>query len=256
MSLERKCDNDIWTHILKENFPDYDYVSDLRIDAKIIKKSKESWEGRIHQFEPRILCKHDSLDKLPNIFRNNGLSLLSIKNGEYLLTTRKIFIQLPKNEKEIINITTKHNSRLLLVGNSETSLLDNLKWSGVLEDIIGEPIIIGPVLGGRHRCTFTTFLGETEVSVKGSQYETDGVYETDNYYVIIEVKNIDSDTFNIRQLYYPSRTIYDETNGLKKIMALFICKDNDNIIKIYKYGWPVINEMTNIICEDFYRYKF
>ena len=111
-------------------------------------------------------------------------------------------------------------------------------------------------MGGRHRCEFKTSLGCKEITIRGSQYETDGCYETDNYYVVVEVKNIDVDDFNIRQLYYPSRTIHEHTNGKKQILSIFICKDKNNIIKIYKYKWNDINIINDIHCIDYYRFKF
>jgi hypothetical protein len=137
-------------------------------------------------------------------------------------------------------------------------MLDKLQYNGVIDEIIGEKILKGPLLGGRHRCNFETSLGGRKIEINGSQYETDGCYETDNYYVIVEVKNVDVDDFNIRQLYYPCKTIFDhpeypECN--KKIISMFICKDKNNIIKIYKYKWIDMNIMNDIHCIDYYRYK-
>lgn len=252
---DNKNDNDIWKHIISTNHPDYDYSGNLEITADQIKKAKDTWNGRKHQFEPRLLCKHDNANKQPIIFKNNDLSLISIKNGEYLLTKGKIFIKLPKNNKKIKYINTIHKSSLLLIGNSESSLLDNLKYNNILDDVIGEKIILGPVLSGRHRCNFNTKLDNQNINISGSQYETDGCYETKSNYVIVEVKNIDVDTFNIRQLYYPSRVVYDKTNGDKNIISLFICKDK-NIIKIYKYKWHDINIMNDIYCDEYFRYQF
>lgn len=257
---EEKNNNLEWIHILKEINPSYNRKDDLIIKSKQIKDSKKTWEGRENQFEPRLLCKHDYIDKQPKIFRDNGLALLSVRNGEYLLTNDNgIFINLPNNDKDIKKIDTPNVSMLLTIGESETSMLDKLQYSGSLDEIIEEKILIGPLLGGRHRCNFNTIFNNKNITVQGSQYETDGCYETKNYYVVVEAKNIDGDidNFNIRQLYFPSKTIYDNTNGCKKIISLYIYKNKKNdIINIYKYKWNDINVMNDIHCIDYYRYKF
>jgi hypothetical protein len=256
LNQDKKNDNDIWIHILDTISPSYNKKDDLIIKSSQIKNAKDTWSGRNHQFEPRLLCKHDNSNKLPKVFHENGLALLSVKNGEYLLTRSKLFIKLPENDKDIKEIVTKNISLLLTIGNSETSMLDKLQYSGIIDYIIGEKILYGPLLGGRHRCEFKTILNNNEIIIKGSQYETDGCYETENYYVVVELKNIDVTDFNIRQLYYPCRTIYDITKGEKQILSIFICKDKNNIIKIYKYKWNDINIINDIHCIDYYRFKF
>ena len=256
---EDKNNNLEWIHILNNINPSYNKKDDLIITSKQIKDSKVSWVGRKNQFEPRLLCKHDHICKQPKIFRDNGLALLSIKNGEYILTNGKIFINLPNNDKDIKKIDIPNVSMLLTIGESETSMLDKLQYSGILDEIIGEKILIGPLLGGRHRCSFNTNFNNKDIIIQGSQFETDGCYETENYYIVVEAKIIDGDTdnFNIRQLYYPSKTIYDNTNGCKKIISLYIYKNKKNdIIYIYKYKWNNINFMNDIHCIDYYRYKF
>ena len=148
------------------------------------------------------------------------------------------------------------NSLVLSIGNSETSMLDKLRYDGILEEIIGESIKFGPLLGGRHRCSFDTILGNEELDIQGVQYETDGCYETDNYICIIEAKSIKCSSFNIRQLYCPFKTIYEEINDKKKIINLFIFKDKRNTIHIYKYEWKNPLKMMDIHCTGYFRYIY
>ena len=253
---EKTNNDDIWRHILNTINSSYNFKDDLKITSDQIKQAKGTWNGRDSQFEPRLLCKHDNIKAKPKIFSDNNLSLLSISNGVYILTSKKIFIKLPLNDKAVEKIDLKNISLLLTIGNSETSMLDKLQYSGIIDNIIGEKILLGPLLGGRHRCNFKTFIDNEEITINGSQYETDGCYETENYYVVVEVKNVDVEDFNIRQLYFPCKTIYDETKGNKQIISLFICKDKNDIIKIYKYKWKNINIMNDIECIDYYKYKF
>jgi hypothetical protein len=63
-------------------------------------------------------------------------------------------------------------------------------------------------------------------------------------------------TFNIRQLYYPYRTIYDKVKGRKEIMCLFINKNKDNSIHIWKFEFTNPLEMTSIKNIGYDKYKF
>ena len=101
-------------------------------------------------------------------------------------------------------------------------------------------------MGGRHRCAFETVIGSSLYKIKGSQYETDGCYETENFVCIVEAKSIECTDFNIRQLYYPFREVYKHIGDKKQIICLFIYKDKNNIIHIYKYKWDNYLKMLDI----------
>jgi hypothetical protein len=154
-------------------------------------------------------------------------------------------------------IETHCNSVLLNYGQSETSMLNDLQYDGILEIIFGEKIHYGPLLGGRHRCTFKTTLNNDIVSISGAQYETDACYETESCVYVIEAKmgkNITN--FNMRQLYYPYRSVYDTISGKKKIYGMFIYKDKLKIIHIYKYLWKNPLIMMDVECVDYYSYIY
>jgi len=143
-------------------------------------------------------------------------------------------------------VRNNNNSLILDIGESETSMLDKLYYNKIFDDIIGEKIHYGPLLGGRHRCNFNTIIGSETIEIQGSQYETDGCYETDNYVCIVEAKSIECDDFNIRQLYYPVREVYKKIGDKKKIICLFIFKDKNQIIHIHKYKWNNYEKMLDI----------
>jgi len=251
--------NSIWSHILEYCKYSPELTDNFVITSKQIKESKQTWSGKKSQFEPRLLCKQDTKECRPNIFKQYGLNILSIKNGTYLLTHDNIYVTLKNLEvqnKNVSKIALKHYSSILQIGDSETSLLDNLRYNGVLEDEIGEKILYGPLLGGRHRCHFTTILGEKKIVVAGSQYETDGCFETENKVCIIEVKSKSVKSFNIRQLYYPYRVIYDKIGDTKEIICLFIYRDKKKVIHIFKYKWINPKIMMNIVCIGYKTYTY
>jgi hypothetical protein len=243
----------LWKHIITKCNIDLTKRISL-ISADDIKNCKKSWEGKENQFEPRLLCKIDSYEKNPQIFKENNISILSVKNGIYSLVKDNIYIQVNKILTPAKKIENKNNSILLGNITSENDILDNLLHNKILEEIIGEKVNYGPIFGGRHRCSFKTVLGEKELEIKGSQYETDGCYETDNFICIVEVKSCEIKSFNVRQLYYPFREIHKKVGDKKKIISLFIYRDKDDYIHIHKYKWNDFRRMTDIKEIGYYKY--
>lgn len=244
---------DIWEHIITHNEIDLSQSISL-ITSKQIKESKKTWKGKESQFEPRLLCKKDNSKSRPDIFKINDISLISIKNGTYALIKENIYIPLVKYVC-VPNIIKNTNDSLILgIGDSETSMLDKMYYNGILSDIIGEKINYGPLLGGKHYCTFDTIIGTETVTIKGSQYETDGCYETDNFVCIVEAKSIDCTDFNVRQLYYPFREVHNKIGDKKQIISLFIYKDKKKIIHIHKFKWGNYEEMLDIQNIGYFEY--
>ena len=215
--------NTIWEHIL--NTINYKGIDEKIITSKDIKNARDTWKGKKSQFEPRLLCKHDTYDTLPYIFKTYNICIISIKNGEYLLTKTHIYY--------------------------------DLRYSGLFEskEYLNEPILFGSLLNGRHRCNFSMKLGDKNIDVKGSQYETDGCYESENKIIVIECKTNKLNNFNIRQLYYPYRTIYNYVKDKKEIITLFITTYED-IIYIWKIIFTNPLDLTSIKCISYNRYKF
>jgi hypothetical protein len=248
---------EIWTHIFEQI--KYDLLEDKIITATEIKNAGKNWTGKSNQFEPRLLCKQDSEEDRPEIFKKNNLCIISIKNGDYLLTKNNIYFPLKYQNDTVWPITRISDSLILNIGNSESSLLDNLRYSGIFEtdDFLGEPILFGPLLSGRHRCSFHTKIGTKEISIEGSQYETDACYESQNKVLLIECKSKNKmESFNIRQLYYPYKVIFDKVAGKKQIIPLFINKNKDNTIHIWKFQFADANVMTSLEQIDYKVYKF
>ena len=249
--------DNVWKHILNEI--KYYGKKELVITAEEIKKCSKTWKGTNNQFEPRLLCKQDCKEDIPKIFRDYKINIISIKNGEYLLTKNSIYLTLEYPKVKINEIEKNDNSLLLNIGNSESSLIDNLRYSGLFEKskYLGEKILFGPLLNGRHRCSFKTKIGNKEIEISGSQFETDACYESENKILLIECKGVNYlSSFNIRQLYYPYRTIYDTIEGKKEIITLFINKDKNNIIHIWKFEFENPLVMTSTKNIGYHKYIF
>lgn len=244
-----------WEHIL--DFVKYDRNKETYdISASQIKKAKSTWKGKHAQFEPRLLCKMDTFESRPTIFKQLGIFLLSIKNGLYKIVKEDIYIHINIYQCPFNIIKRQNISKLFQLGNSESSMIDNLRYHGIFDKILGEEILYGSLLSGRHRCSFKTMLGDIKLDINGSQYETDGCYETENIICIIEAKSRCVESFNIRQLYYPYRSIYDKIGDEKQIVCLYIFKDKYDIIHIYEYEWTNPLKMMDVLEKHYYKYKF
>jgi hypothetical protein len=249
-------ENDEWVHIFK--CISYDGTNEITINSGQIKDAGKTWKGKKSQFEPRLLCKQDTYEKRPEIFKRYGICILSIENGIYLLTKTNIYhMLLYNNISDIIEINKNSNSLLLQMGNSEMSMIDNLRYSGLFEshEYLNETILFGSLLNGRHRCSFNTLLGKTEITVSGSQYETDSCYESATKILLIEGKGGNNESFNIRQLYYPFRSIYDVIQNKKEIIPIYINTDSKKIVHIWKFVFTNTSELTSISCIAYNKYK-
>jgi len=246
-----------WECIL--NFINYDGIGDILVTSDQIKEVGKLNKHIKSQFEPRLLCKQDTEDGRPEIFKKYGLYIIAVKNGTYLLTKNNIYTTNIYDNLVLIEEIEKNTKSLLLnIGDSETSMLDNLRYSGLFENenYLGEEILFGPLLNGRHRCSFETTIIDKKISIESVQYETDACYESENKVLLIECKSIPSTSFNIRQLYFPYRSIYDIVGDKKEIVSLFITKDKKNIIHIWKYIFENPLIMTSIKCISYNKYKF
>ena len=247
-----------WKHIL--NTLGYDMKSNRIILNTEIKEAKESWmeKGKKSQFEPRLLCKQDFKEERPNIFQHNQLSLLAIENGKYLLTQTNIYFDLKFQNVPVIQVEKNKNCLLLQHGDSESMLIDNIRYAGIFErnEFLGEPIEFGPLMRGRHRCSFDMKLEEEQINVKGVQIETDACYISKNKILLIECKKgISIGSFNIRQLYYPYRYIKNIYGEQKEVVPIFVYGDKKNIY-IWKFKFEDVNDLNSIVQQNFYKYEW
>ncbi len=253
--------NSPWSHI----FSTYDIINhiktkNVKINALDIKSCKTTYTGKTkNQFEPRLLCYQTTEKERPDIFKENNIYILPIKNGQYLLTKQKIFFKLNYDKKNIIKLKKDNTSLLNTLGESETTIINNLKYSGLFETsaYLDEPITHSYPLFGRHYCSFKMNLNEEEICVDGVQYEIDGTFESENKILLIECKNSPKqlDSFNIRQLYYPYRAIYDKIKNKKEIICIYIHKLND-IVYIWKFKFNDYKNPNSIECIATNSYSF
>lgn len=246
-----------WDHILETL--NYTGNGNIIVTADVIKKCSKSWKGSANQFEPRLLCYQTTANARPSAFKRHNIYILPIKNGTYLLTKDNTYMPLEYISGEPTRITKDASSVMLTVGESETSLIDNMRYSGVFEtgDILGEKITHGPLINGRHRISMEMKLGGHSIDISGVQYETDSCFESANKILIIEGKSSTKtlDSFNIRQLYFPFREAVRMASGKKEVICVFIHK-LDTVIHVWKYTFSDLYSMDSIVLTGHYTYVF
>lgn len=246
-----------WKHIL--DLKGYTDQDSMVVTADDIKSANKTWKGAAMQFEPRLLTYQTTQHQRPDIFKHLSLFILPTQNGTYLLTKQNIYQDLVYDDAPSpVVVPRDKRSLVLTIGNSETSLLDNMRYAGILErpELLGEPITHGPLLNGRHRCTMDMTMGGVAITIRGVQYEVDSCYESENSILLLEGKSSTGpiDSFNIRQLYFPYREIQKYNQNKKRIICGFI-HQLKNIIHVWTYQFTEEMEMLSIQEVGHYTYQ-
>lgn len=257
--MQFKENNQKWDHIFNRlNIdPTLDDL-DVYISAKDITESSNTWKGEDNKFECRLLCQVNTQDKF-RILKDNGIVILSAGKKGYHITKKKLEIELDYSHKpdEIIILKRNKTSTILGLGNSETSMLDNFLFAGGFSHIISENIEKYNLLSGRHRLTtrFKFNKKDKYQLYKSVQFETDVCHETRNNIILVEAKNKKFEKFNIKQLYFPYKYVFNEIYMEKSILPIFICRDN-NLIHCWVYSFSRPDIMLSHKLEKHYVFKF
>jgi len=206
-------------NIASHNFVQRPFV----ITAKQIKEATSHFNST-NEREVRILCKQDSGDKRPQIFIDNGLFLLPIKNSIYVIVKGEGYIDIPN----ITGAVKVYRSKLDFVldtskiGDSEMQHLDFAYASSLIRTFMKDDSLVLTIRGRKYTPKFSFKVGSQKINVESVQTEVDAGYEGRNQIVLIEAKNSKTNNTIIRQLYYPFRQWSHYAN--KKVMTVFFEK--------------------------------
>ncbi len=183
--------------------------------------------------EARLMAKFDQSSQLPEIFRDNKLSILPISRGEYIIgsfTTHAdvIYSDIKPISVEIPDLQTIDYTNLY----SEASALLFAYNSGIINDLMGTAkvnfTVNGRMSSGNFNFSIDNIINPAnkyDVSVQNAQVEIDAGYESPEGFCICEAKNIASPEILIRQLYYPYRLWRSKIT--KPIIPMFLVFSND-----------------------------
>lgn len=239
--------------IIEHNFDNEPYIltaSQIKLACQNFKKTGEK--------EVRILCKQDTRNSRPQIFKDLGLFLLPIKNGTYAIIKGEGYIDIPEitcKEEEYFS-KLDFNLDSSVVGNSEMQHLDYAYASSLIRTFMNDSSLVLTIRGRKFTPQFVFNVEKNKIVVESVQTEVDAGYEGKDKIVLIEAKNNNSSDTIIRQLFYPYRQWKSYTK--KSVHTLFFqkyrnyfyiwefCFENEedyNSIKLVKTGkYKIVEE--------------
>jgi hypothetical protein len=223
------------------------------ITAKMIKKATAHFK-KTGEKEVRILCYQNSQKHRPQIFIDNGVFLLPIKNGEYAIVKGEGYINIP----EITTTTTIYSSKLdfkldtSLVGSSEMQHLDFAYASSLIRTFLEDTTLVLTIRGRKQTPKFSFKVGNQLLIVESVQTEVDAGYEGKNQVVLIEAKNSKTNNTIIRQLYYPFRQWSLHTN---KVVKTVFFEKRGKYYSLWQFEFTDINDYNSIRLTKSCRYE-
>ncbi len=249
--------NESWKKIFNDyNILEHDFSKcPFEITASQIKISCQDFRSTV-QKEVRILCKQDTRESRPEIFKENDLFLLPKKNGSYYIVKGEGYVDIPKITTEIENYKSKLDFKLesSTIGDSEMQHLDLAYASSLVRTFMEDDSLLLTIRGRKYTPSFTFNVGNQKLSVESVQTEVDAGYEGRNKIVLIEAKNSDVTNTIIRQLYYPYRQWKQQTS--KDVSLLFFDRDrNSDVYNIWQFKFKDENDYNSIKLVKSGRYR-
>ena len=236
-------------NIQSHNFDKNPYI----LTSGDIKKSVQDFKNTSEK-EVRILCKQDSREKRPEIFKKLGLFLLPIKNGKYAIIKGEGYIDIPQISEEALIYKSQLNFELdsIKVGDSEIQHLDFAYAVSIIRTFLNDQLLVLTIRGRKYTPKFEFFINNHKIEVSGVQTKVDAGYEGRNKLVLIEAKNRSTNNIIIRQLYYPFR--HWQYFIKKQVILVFFRKDQ-NIYNLWQYGFKDSNDYNSINLIKCSKYK-
>ena len=223
--------NDIaWKNI----FERYDVLKEIKTKGYFPISAKQIKEYR----EPRLMTKFDHKINLPAIFSENGLSILPVTRGDYVISSFEAYHDFPQLNGDVLKISAPSYIQSLMPQFiiNETNAINFAFASGILCDFFEDenlfPTVSGRMGSGKFNFKINTDWGYRTVNVNSSQIEIDAAYEGINYLTLLEAKKDIADDFLIRQLYYPFRAWSNRVT--KPIQSVFLVFSN-GVFNLYQY---------------------
>ena len=235
--------------IIKHDFNAVPYI----INAEQIKQATKHFT-KTNEREVRILCKQDSREDRPDVFIENNLFLLPVRNGEYAIIKGEGYIDIP----EIQSVVKIYNSKLdfqldtSTVGNSEMQHLDFAYAVSLIRTFLEDDSLVLTIRGRKYTPKFSFKVGNQQITTESVQTEVDAGYEGKKQVALIEAKNSSTKNTIIRQLFYPYRQWQHYTE--KQVKTLFFEK-RDNYYSLWQFEFQDTKDYNSIILTKSQRYE-
>ena len=195
--------------------------------------------------EVRLLCKQDTREQRPKVFRDRGLFLLPTTNGGYSIFQGEGYVEVPP----VTTVPTTYVSKMdfllesSLIGSSKIRHLDFAYASSLIRNFMQDDSLVLTIRGRKYTPRFDFRVGKHSVTVSSVQTEVDAGYEGRKQIVLVEAKNFNASNVIIRQLYYPFRQWTEVTT--KPVVTLFFAKSGHEY-QLWKYEFTEPNDYNSI----------
>lgn len=237
-----------WDKIFKDNdILNHDFnKSPFLLSAKQIKIACQNFKNT-NEKEVRILCKQDTRESRPDIFKKNGLFLLPVRNGYYNIIKGEGYIDIPEIKGDIEEYSSKLNFDLdtSKIGDSEMQHLDFAYASSLIRTFMNDPTLVLTIRGRKYTPDFEFKVNNQLIKVSSVQTEVDAGYEGERQVVLIEAKNSNTSNTITRQLFYPFKQWQNYTN--KKVIPLFFDRDyKQDVYSIWQFDFSDPDDYNSI----------
>ena len=226
-------------------FDKYHILAEIAQNGQFIISANQIKEFR----EPRLMTKFDHKVNHPNVFAANGLSILPITRGDYVISSFSAYKEFdePSQNVQQISIPAYIQSLMPQFLVSEAIALNCANACGILNDFLEDeelvPTVSGRMSSGSFEFGINTALGMKNITVSNSQIEIDAAYEGIYYLSLFEAKRDLSDDFLIRQLYYPFRVWSDRvTKPVKPVFLIF----SNGVFNLYQYQFENLKDYNSL----------
>ena len=169
-----------WAKIFKDHrILDQDFNKDpFLLSARQIKISCQNFK-ETGEKEVRVLCKQDTREQRPQIFKDNGLFLLPIKNGLYNIIKGEGYVDIPEIKSEIKKYYSKLEFQLdsSKIGNSEMQHLDFAYATSLIRTFMDDSSLVLTIRGRKYTPFLEFNVGKQRIKAQSVQTEVDAGYE-------------------------------------------------------------------------------
>lgn len=227
-------------HIYEHDFDNSPFI----LTAEQIKRATNHFTSTTER-EVRVLAKQDRREDRPDVFKEQNLFILPIKNGAYALIKGEGYVNIPdiQENTKIYNSKLDFELETSLIGNSEMQHLDFAYASSLIRTFLEDETLVLTIRGRKYTPKFEFYVGKHLITTESVQTEVDAGFEGRNQVVLIEAKNSKSLNTIIRQLYYPFRQWQEHTK--KKVNMLFFEKRKHEYL-LWQFGFKDIMNYNSI----------
>lgn len=226
-------------------FDKYDILTEIKQSGQFVISADQIKEFR----EPRLMTKFDHKVNLPVIFAENGLSILPISRGDYMISSFSAYHEFgePECNLEKVSLPSHIQSLIPRFLVSEAIALNCANACGILNDFLEDdalvPTVSGRMSSGEFEFTIDTAAGKKQLAVNNSQIEIDAAYEGIKYLSLFEAKRDLADDFLVRQLYYPFRVWSSRvTKTVKPVFLIF----SNGVFHLYQYRFEELQNYNSL----------